>query len=95
MIKVTPEQMDQTAARLRSGADQIDSLLAQLRSQVEELRAGGWQGMASDQFGSTMQAWDQGGRQIREALSSISGAVSQSANQYRQTEQAVAGTFGS
>ena len=94
MIKVTPEQMDQTAARLKEGAEQIAALSAQLRGQVNELRSSGWQGMASDSFDGTVQKWDAGSRQIQESLTSISGALSQSASRYRETEQSIAGTFG-
>jgi WXG100 family type VII secretion target len=91
-ILVTPEQLHQVSVQLTSGAESINSTLAQLRSQVMSLQ-GEWKGTANTSFENLWNEWQTSANQLHQALTGISQLTQQASNNYANTEQGIAGSF--
>jgi len=91
-IQVTPAQLQSTAGRLNSGAEEINSILSSLRGQVTSLGSE-WQGQAKGSFDGLWEKWERGARDIQEALHGISRLTTQAADNYQTTETQIASTF--
>jgi len=92
-IKVTSESLASVAGQLSSGSQSIESQLSNLKSLVEGLIAGDWNGQASQSFNELYSQWDQAGIQLKESLQGISDLLNQAALSYEDSESAIAGTF--
>ncbi len=92
-IKVTPEQLHDTSAKLSSGASAIEVTLGDLSNRVGALGAE-WAGQASGRFQELYAQWQQGAQQLREALVGISTLTAQAGTAYQASEDAIAASFG-
>lgn len=92
-IKVTSESLASVAGQLSSGSQSIESQLSNLKSLVEGLISGDWNGQASQSFNELYSQWDQAGIQLKESLQGISDLLNQAALSYEDSESAIAGTF--
>jgi len=88
MIKVTSEQLITLATNLRSGNEQVQQELAGMRAQVAPVAAD-WQGAASGNFQQLWQEWEQGAKQLQEALSGISILLQKAAQTYDAAESSI------
>ena len=91
-ILVTPEQLQATSAQLNSGAAEIEAINSQLRSQVAPL-ATEWRGQAQMQFQALWEEWARSAQGIQHALHGIAQLTGAAANNYADTEQAIAQSF--
>lgn len=89
-IKVTSEDLISTAHSLSSGATHVAEELASLRSKVESLIGGQWNGAASQSFHELWQRWHQGAAQVHDALEGISQMLTGAARVYQDTEDQLA-----
>ncbi|WP_156761678.1 WXG100 family type VII secretion target [Microbacterium karelineae] len=92
-IKVTSDSLASVAGQLSSGSQSIESQLSNLKTLVEGLIAGDWNGQASQSFNELYSQWDQAGIQLKESLQGISDLLNQAALSYEDSETAIAGTF--
>lgn len=92
---VTSESLTAVAQQLSQGASSIETQLSTLKSLVQGLIAGEWQGGASQAFGELYEQWDAAGIQLKESLEGISTQLTQAAIAYDENETNVTGTFQS
>jgi WXG100 family type VII secretion target len=85
-IVVTADELDSVASQLANGAADVLQQFNTLKSAVENLVSGGWQGSASQAYHDTYQQWNQGATQVHDALNSISQMLHSAAGVYRDTE---------
>lgn len=88
-IRVNSEDLARTAAQLRVGAAEIDSHLNAMRTQVQSLVNGGWQGAAAAAFDGLYQQWGTSAVRLREALDGISRLLANASADYAITEQRI------
>lgn len=93
IIKVTPEQLHAIGGQLNAGAQNIEQINSQLRSQVAPLGSD-WAGVAQARFHQLWEEWQRSSRGIQEALHGISGLMNQAGAGYADTEQGIANSFG-
>ena len=93
-IRVTPEQLHAIAGQLNAGAGNIESINAQLQSQVAPLGSD-WAGMAQARFQELWAEWQRSSRGIQEALNGISQLMQRAGTSYADNESSVAGSFSS
>jgi 6 kDa early secretory antigenic target len=93
-ITVTPEQLTQISGQLNTGAANIDGLLQQLGAAVQPLQ-GDWAGTAQQRFEALWLEWQNGAKQVHEALTGISQLTAQAAQNYESTEASNASSFNS
>ena len=90
--KVTPDEIRGTAGQLDNAKGQVDSLLSQVRNQVNNLGTS-WQGAASGNFASLMAKWNSDVNNLNTTLSEIATAMRTAASNYEATESANARGF--
>ncbi|MCU1491933.1 MAG: hypothetical protein JWM85_3338 [Acidimicrobiaceae bacterium] len=91
-IAVTPEQLASISAQLSSGAQEVESMLAQLAGVVSPLQTD-WQGAAQMQFLELWEQWQRDGNGLLEALLGLAQLTNRAASSYASTEDSVAGSF--
>jgi WXG100 family type VII secretion target len=91
-IRVTWDEVSATSQQLTAGAGTIMSQLQTMRSRVEAL-SGTWNGAAQAGFEQLYLQWASSSEQLHEALTGMARLLDQTAEAYRQTELAIAGTF--
>lgn len=89
-IKVTSEELLSTAQSLSTGAQNVADELAGLRAKVDALVGAEWSGAASASFHELYQEWQNGARQVQEALLGISEMLAGAGRTYQQTEDQLA-----
>lgn len=87
-IRVTPEELESQAREIRSGSEQVQSLIARLMSQVNDL-ASRWEGAGSSAFQSVFTEWQQGASMTKEGMEGLDRFLTQAANAYRDTDTAI------
>ena len=90
---VTSESLTAVAQQLTQGASSIETQLANLKSLVQGLVAGDWQGGASQAFAELYEQWDAAGLQLKESLEGISTQLTSAAVSYDESENNITGTF--
>jgi WXG100 family type VII secretion target len=85
-IVVTADELDNVANQLNNGASDVLQQFNVLKSAVDNLVSGGWQGSASQSYQETYTQWNQGAQQVHEALTQISQMLHGAATTYRDTE---------
>ena len=89
LIRVTAEDLTNTATQLSRGSQEIESQLTALRNLVQGLVASDWQGAASSAFDGLYQQWNTSAAGLREALDGMSRLVANAATAYANTEQQI------
>lgn len=88
-IKVTPEELRSQAAQITDGANQVQELLQRLLGQVHDL-ATRWEGAGSASFQRLYDEWARGAQMTREGMNGISTFLTSAAQQYEDTDRAIA-----
>jgi WXG100 family type VII secretion target len=91
-IRVTPEQLQQISAQLKTGAANVESILGQLAGVVAPLGSD-WAGVAQHRFETLWGQWQRDARGVHDALTGISGLMTKAAATYDDAEQSIASTF--
>ena len=91
-ITVTPEQLQEISAQMSSGAADVESILARLRSIVSPLQTQ-WMGTAHVQFEALWEQWQRDGNGLQQALIGIAHLTQNAAASYESTEHSIASSF--
>ncbi|MCX7572110.1 WXG100 family type VII secretion target [Tumebacillus sp. DT12] len=91
-IKVTPQDLRETAQQLQNGSQQINSTLATLKGRVDALQSI-WQGQAHTQYNEYYQQWNQAAIKLNEALNNLSQLTTTAANQFEEADQNIGRMF--
>jgi WXG100 family type VII secretion target len=87
-VAVTYEEMRNAGKQLQAGKNDIETRLGQLKSQVDQLVAGGYVTDASSkQFQSSYEEFDKGARQTIEGLEGMNSYLNSAADAFQQTDQ--------
>ena len=92
-IRVTSESLSGVAGQLSSGSQSIETQLTNLKSLVDGLIGGDWNGAASQSFNELYGQWDQAAIQLKESLQGISELLNHAALSYEDNENQVTSTF--
>ena len=84
-FQVTPEQLQSTSARVRSGASSIDGELAALAAAVGPLSSV-WTGVAQARFAELWAEWQRSAAGLREALEGIATLLATAGQNYADAE---------
>lgn len=86
-VNVTYEEMRAAGKQLQTGKTDIESRLSQLKSQVDQLVAGGYVTDASSkQFQTSYEDFDKGARQTIEGLEGMNSYLTSAADAFEQTD---------
>ena len=91
-FKVTPQQLQQTSASLRSQATELLSQLDQFNKDIAA-RSATWEGAAKESYTQKHGEWTAGMHQMQQALDAFAGLVDQLAGNYVVTDNTGARTF--
>ncbi|MGH3802848.1 MAG: WXG100 family type VII secretion target [Pseudonocardiaceae bacterium] len=87
-VAVTYEEMRSAGRQLQAGKNDIETRLSQLKSQVDQLVAGGYVTDASSkQFQTSYEEFDKGARQTIEGLEGMNSYLNSAADAFEQTDQ--------
>lgn len=87
-VAVTYEEMRNAGKQLQAGKNDIETRLSQLKSQVDQLVAGGYVTDASSkQFQVSYEEFDKGARQTIEGLEGMNSYLNSAADAFQQTDQ--------
>lgn len=90
-INVTYEQLDQAAARLRAGQEELDHTLMKLRAMVTELVSHGFTTTrASGAFDQASEEFTMGARQTLTGLQGMANFLSGASQTLRNTDEELA-----
>jgi len=85
-IKVTPEQVRQTASQFARSASQSQEMLSRLTNAINSMQPE-WEGMVSQRFYSDFQQWSTQMKQFTELLNSINTQLNQIADRFAAADQ--------
>ena len=94
LVKVTSEQLQDLSGVITRGSGDIDKQLGSMRSSLQPLVSGDWEGAASAKFQSLWQEWQQSAAKLKEALDGISVLLGGAAKTYADAESQVASKMG-
>ena len=94
-VNVTYQQMEDAAGRLTNGRTEIDGMLGQLQSLVEQLVADGYvTDSSSKNFQASYDEFTQGAKKTIEGLDGMAACLSQAAAAYRDADAQLASALG-
>lgn len=85
-MKVTPEQLRQARTNFQTQGAALEEIVAKIASDINMLQET-WDGAAALSFQSIMQEWNNGVRQVNEALAAVATHLGQAADAYETTDQ--------
>jgi len=85
-IKVTPEQVRQTASQFAQSASQSQEMVSRLTNAINSMQPE-WEGMVSQRFYSDFQQWSTQMKQFTELLNSINTQLNQIADRFAAADQ--------
>jgi 6 kDa early secretory antigenic target len=91
-VTVNTGDVADKAATVRSQVTELETQLSTLNSAMADL-AGSWTGAASTAFQNAYESWKGTARQTQTALEEIGSSLSNTANQYDETETAIRGQW--
>ena len=89
---VTPEQLAEISAQLRSGSALVEDTLSQLAGAVSPLETA-WTGSAHAQFEVLWEQWQRDAAGLQQALVGIAQLTANAAQAYESTETSIASSF--
>jgi early secretory antigenic target protein ESAT-6 len=92
-LKVTSSQLITLSQSLDRGSASVSEQLDGMRRAIEPL-ASDWEGAASGSFQKLWDEWQNGARQVREALDGISKQLKSAGEAYARTEDDVKRSMG-
>lgn len=84
-IGVQSEDIRQQSANVNKGAAEVTDILGRLTGEITNL-AGTWQGAASDAFQQRWTDWQNGAKQVQQAMEAMGQFLGQAAEAYESTE---------
>ena len=95
-VNVTYQQMQDAASRLTNGRQEIDSMLGQLKAQIDQLVADGYvTDRSSKQFQSSYEEFTTGARNVIEGLDGMAQYLNTAASTFRDADTQLASALGS
>lgn len=92
-IRVTPEELEGQAGKVRTEQGNIEASISMLQNQILDL-GGRWEGAGSAAFQQLFEEWRTGAAQVKEAMTGISSLLTQGAQAYRQADESVKAATG-
>ncbi len=93
-IRVDYEEMEQISSKFAEMEDLVNTMLSDVRSKMEDLRANGWQGRGSDEFYEEMTSEViPAVEQLRTALEEGNHTCKQTVQTIREAEQSARALF--
>lgn len=93
-IRVTPEELENISSQVNGKASAVFDNINQATALISNLVSQGWAGTASTQFDSIWTKWDQGAKQIHQAMVDMSTYMTKAAAAYRDVDQQLAQGLG-
>jgi len=94
-VNVTYQQMEEAASRLTNGRTEIDGMLSQLQSLVEQLVADGYvTDSSSVAFRNSYDEFTRGAKQVIEGLDGMGQYLNQAATTFRDADAQLASALG-
>ncbi len=94
-VNVTYQQMEDAAGRLTNGRTEIDGMLGQLQSLVEQLVADGYvTDSSSKNFQASYDEFTQGAKKTIEGLDGMASYLNQAAATFRDADTQLASALG-
>ncbi|MCA0144343.1 WXG100 family type VII secretion target [Blastococcus sp. LR1] len=94
-VNVTYQQMEEAAGRLTNGRTEIDGMLGQLQSLVEQLVADGYVTDSSSQaFRSSYEEFTLGAKKTIEGLDGMASYLNQAAATFRDADAQLSSALG-
>ena len=94
-VKVTYDQMRSAATRLTTGRTELDGMLDQLKSLVDQLVADGYvTDSSSKQFQTSYEQFTTGAKQAVSGLEGMSGYLTNAANTFEEADKSLASSLG-
>jgi WXG100 family type VII secretion target len=94
-VNVTYQQMEDAAGRLTNGRTEIDGMLGQLQSLVEQLVADGYvTDSSSKNFQASYDEFTQGAKKTIEGLDGMAQYLNQAAATFRDADTQLASALG-
>ena len=94
-VNVTYQQMEDAAGRLTNGQTEIDGMLGQLQSLVEQLVADGYvTDSSSKNFQASYEEFTQGAKKTIEGLDGMASYLNQAAATFRDADTQLASALG-
>ena len=94
-VNVTYQQMEEAADRLTNGRTEIDGMLGQLQSLVEQLVADGYvTDSSSKNFQASYEEFTQGAKKTIEGLDGMASYLNQAAATFRDADTQLASALG-
>lgn len=84
--------IQELSSQIQSVAQQIESLLGELSSEVHKLAAG-WEGEAQETWYALQSKWDNDAGELRETLEQLSSKVRDAGDAMHQAEGAITSKF--
>jgi WXG100 family type VII secretion target len=95
-VNVTYQQMQDAASRLTNGRQEIDSMLGQLKAQIDQLVADGYvTDRSSKQFQSSYEEFNTGARNMIEGLDGMAKYLQTAAQTFQDADTQLASALGS
>ncbi len=94
LVKVTSEQLQDLSGVIARGSDDIDKQLGSMKSSLQPLVSGDWEGAASAKFQALWEEWQKSAAGLKEALDGISQLLGGAARTYADAENQVASHMG-
>lgn len=84
-LTVQSEDLHDQSRQVTSGANDVNEILGKLTSQIADL-ASRWEGGASQAFHSRWTEWQNGAKQVQQAMDDMGTFLEQAAKAYEETE---------
>jgi WXG100 family type VII secretion target len=91
-IAVTPERLREISGHMKTGAADVEGILARLSGDIAPVRSE-WVGAAQTQFDALWDQLQQDARSLRSVLTGIAKLTEKAASAYEATEQSIAKSF--
>ena len=86
-VHVDYEQLQSSASQLRSGQQEVESLLARLKSMIDNLVSSGFvTDQASGKFQQSYEQWNSGAKNVIQGLQGMSSFLDKAIAQHQQLD---------
>ena len=94
-VHVDYQQLQSSATQLKSGQDEVEALLARLKSMIDNLVASGFvTDQASGKFHQSYEQWNTGARNVIAGLEGMTGFLRTAIGQHQQLDSQLSQSTG-
>jgi WXG100 family type VII secretion target len=93
-IRVTPEELESLSSKISGSGNVVSEQINTATAGVQNLVNQGWAGAASTQFDAIWREWENGAKQIQEAMMAMSAYLNKAAGAYRDVDNQLAQGLG-